>query len=180
MCTHRDGEAHGHAPGPVAERPEHLAASKASRADTRLRASHRIGCSQPRKVAPTPLMDRAWKRREVDQIRLGHTAIPRAPQQRRRWENSGLISRSAGMVGGALGHQNAPLHPSQRREQRSLGRRKESGVEADMSPDPLSHRPESPALHWCSPSDWWHGFARFRCIPARLRLDSALLSEFVN
>ena len=48
----------------------------------------------------------------MDQTRLGYSAIPRAFQERRRWENLGLKSRSIGIVGGALGHQNAPLHPS--------------------------------------------------------------------
>jgi hypothetical protein len=151
---------------------KHLAASRATREDTPLRASHHIGCSQLRKVAPTPLMDRTWKRRGVDQTRLGHSSIPRPPQQRRRWESSGIRPRSVSMVGGARGHQNATGHPSQRREQRSLGRRREPGVEAVLSTHPLSHRPGSPTVQWCSPSDWWHGFARFRCILTPLRLDS--------
>ena len=84
------------------------------------------------------------------------------------------------MVSGARGHQNAPGDPSQRREQHSWGRPRESGVAAVNSSQFRTKRLGSPDLSWCSPSDWWHRFARFRCIPARLRLDSALLSEFVN
>ena len=175
MCTHQAGEAHGHAPGPVAERREHLATSRATRADNlRARAAASAAHSPEKWRLPAP-KDRTWHGRGVDQTRVRHSALPRPPQHRRRQKKAvpsrWLASSTpygrtsplqplppthpvANAQMAAPGATRTPLVTPASAVSSALGVRFEkSGVAADQSSHSLSLRPGSPTLLWIPPSD---------------------------